>query len=138
VHLPFLQVICHDFQIIPLVVGAASGQEVAEIIERFWDDPGTLVVVSSDLSHYLEYSAAREKDSATARAIEALDEGGLTEDSACGRIPIQGLLRVARLRGLQAETLDLRNSGDTAGTRRQVVGYGAFAFREASRDDKAA
>jgi AmmeMemoRadiSam system protein B len=126
VHLPFLQMILGEFRIVPLVVGDATVEEVAEVIERLWADPGTLVVVSSDLSHYLDYESARTADADTGRKIEALDAGGLGPGSACGRVPIRGLLAAARGRGLAVTTLDLRNSGDTAGPRDQVVGYGAF------------
>ncbi len=126
VHLPFLQVILGEFRLIPLVVGDATIDEVAGVIERLWADPATLVVVSSDLSHYLDYESARRSDAETARRIEALDAAGLGPRSACGRVPIRGLLAAARARGLGVTTLDLRNSGDTAGPRDQVVGYGAF------------
>lgn len=126
VHLPFLQEVLGSFRLIPLVVGDATDREVAEVIEELWADPTTLVVVSSDLSHYLDYESARKVDAETSRTIEALDSTGLGPGSACGRIPIRGLLTAARSRGLQVTTLDLRNSGDTAGPRDQVVGYGAF------------
>jgi AmmeMemoRadiSam system protein B len=126
VHLPFLQEILGEFRLIPLVVGDATVDEVAEVIERLWSDPTTLVVVSSDLSHYLDYESARRADAETGGRIEALDAAGLGPGSACGRVPIRGLLAAARARGLEVTTLDLRNSGDTAGPRNQVVGYGAF------------
>ena len=102
--------------------------EVAELLERLWGGAETLVVISSDLSHYHDYADARELDAATARAIEALDGGALDGEQACGRLPIRGLLRAARRHGLAVETVDLRNSGDTAGARDRVVGYGAWAF----------
>ena len=88
----------------------------------------TLIVVSSDLSHYYDYETARGMDAATSRAIEELRPEGLDSESACGRVPVRGLLWVARRRGLRVRTLDLRNSGDTAGSRDQVVGYGAYVF----------
>lgn len=130
VHLPFLQQICADFTIVPLVVGQATAAEVAEVLGTLWGGPETLVVVSSDLSHYYDYETARRLDEATGRAIERLQPEAIGRDAACGRIPIQGLLEVARRRGLSCRTLDLRNSGDTAGSRDQVVGYGAFVFVE--------
>jgi MEMO1 family protein len=129
VELPFLQVLLEDFEIVPLVVGDASGEEVAEVLERLWGGPETAVVISSDLSHYLPYEAARQADCVTADEIAALG-GPLRSTQACGARPINGLLVEARRRGLSAELLDLRNSGDTAGDRSRVVGYGAFAFHE--------
>jgi len=128
VHLPFLQQVLGAFTLVPLVVGGAADEEVAEVIQAVWTDPGTLVVVSSDLSHFLDYEAARSLDAATARSIEALDPEGLGSESACGRAPARGLLLEARRRGLLATTVDLRNSGDTAGPREEVVGYGSFVF----------
>jgi hypothetical protein len=97
-----------------------------------WGGDETLIVVSSDLSHYLPYEAAREVDRATADAILGM-EARLVPEEACGAIPINGLLRAARRRGLAPAMVDLRNSGDTAGSRERVVGYGAFAFAPASR-----
>ncbi len=128
VHLPFLQVVLHDFTLVPLVVGEAGPETVAAVLEQLWGGPETLIVISSDLSHYHDYPTAQALDAETRRAIEALDEGQLDPHKACGHQPLAGLLRVARRRGLQIETLDLRNSGDTAGPRREVVGYGAWAF----------
>ncbi len=130
VQLPFLQVILADFQIVPLVVGSARTEEIAEVLERFWDDAGTRFVISSDLSHYLEWEQARALDEQTAGAIAQLKPEAIAEDQACGRLPIKGLLQAAARRGVHARTVDLRNSGDTAGPRQQVVGYGAFAFEE--------
>jgi len=132
VEIPFLQVVLGEgFQIVPLAVGDASGDEVAEVLERLWGGPETLIVISSDLSHYLSYEQARAMDSATAEQILALD-GPLQGQQACGARPINGLLVAARRKRLVPDLLDLRNSGDTAGDRDRVVGYGAFAFREAA------
>jgi hypothetical protein len=128
VHLPFLQEVLGEFSLVPLVVGEASPEEVGEVLERLWGGPETLIVVSSDLSHYHDYATARRMDAATSKAIEALRYEDLGYDDACGRIPVSGLLHVARRRGLHARTVDLRNSGDTAGPRDQVVGYGAYLF----------
>jgi AmmeMemoRadiSam system protein B len=128
VHLPFLQVTLESFTLVPLVVGEADAREVCEVIEALAGDAGTLVIVSSDLSHYHDYATARQLDDATTRKIEALDFETLGHDQACGRNPVSGLLLYARRHGLTATTLDLRNSGDTAGPRDQVVGYGAYAF----------
>ena len=128
VELPFLQVVLEQFTLLPLVAGDAGTREIAEVLDKVWGGPETRIVVSSDLSHFLDYRTARELDSETARAIVGLQPDALGEDSACGRVPIRGLLEVARRRGLKARLLDLRNSGDTAGSRQEVVGYGAFAF----------
>lgn len=130
VELPFLQLLLSDFTVIPLVVGEATGEEVAQVLDLFWDDPRTRIVVSSDLSHYLPYDTANRVDRATSEEILQL-QGPLEPHQACGAIPINGLLVAARRRRLTPELLDLRNSGDTAGDRLRVVGYGAFAFREA-------
>ncbi len=130
VHLPFLQEIFDEFSLVPLVVGRASGDEVAVVLERLWGGPETLIVISSDLSHYLDYETAREIDAATCKAIETLDASAIGGAQACGRVPVAGLLTLARRRGLRATTLDLRNSGDTAGDRNRVVGYGAWMFTE--------
>jgi len=126
VHLPFLQTLLDDFTLIPLVVGEASAAEVGEVLERLWGGPETLIVISSDLSHYHSYATAQQLDRATSDAIEQLRYEDLDYDSACGRNPVSGLLYVARKHGLGARTIDLRNSGDTAGPRSQVVGYGAY------------
>lgn len=128
VHLPFLQETLGEFSLVPFVVGDASPAEVGEVVEALWGGPETRVVVSSDLSHYHDYDTARGLDAETSRVIEALEPNGLEYDSACGRIPISGLLKVARDRAMRATTVDLRNSGDTAGPRDQVVGYGAYVF----------
>ena len=130
VQLPFLQEMLGEFRIIPLVVGDSSPEEVAEVLEALWGGPETLIVISSDLSHYESYEQADKKDQIAARAIEDLDLRGLDHDHACGFIPIAGLVHLARQKGMRAELLDLRNSGDTAGPKDQVVGYGAFALYE--------
>lgn len=127
-HLPFLQIVCPEAAIIPLVAGQTNGQETAELLTRLGDDPQTIIVVSSDLSHYHDYETARKLDRKTAGAIEALQPDKVTRESACGYIPIRGLLQWARAAGLRATTVDLRSSGDTAGDKRRVVGYGAFLF----------
>ncbi len=132
VHLPFLQRTLGTFALLPVVVGMAGGDDVAKLLDAVWGGPETLIVISSDLSHYYAYPDARARDTRTATAIERLDAAALDEESACGRVPIRGLLEVARRRGLQCRRLDLRNSGDTAGPRDQVVGYGAWAFTPAT------
>jgi AmmeMemoRadiSam system protein B len=128
VHLPFLQSVLGTFRLVPLVVGDADPDSTAEVIDLLWGGEETLIVVSSDLSHYHDYDTARRLDAATTTAIERLDPSAVHYDDACGRNPINGLLRVARRRRLTARTLDLRNSGDTAGPRDSVVGYGAYVF----------
>lgn len=127
VQLPFLQETLGEFRIVPLAVGNAAADEVAEVVERLYGGPETLIVVSSDLSHYLPYAQACRIDEASAREILAL-RPRLDPEQACGAPAINGLLLAARHHGLRPELLDLRNSGDTAGDRSRVVGYAAFAF----------
>jgi hypothetical protein len=129
VQLPFLQSVLGEFTLLPLVVGQASADEVAQVLERLWGGPETLIVISSDLSHYLPYDQARSIDGATAGAILGFDTA-ITHEQACGATPVTGALIAARHHGLKASLLDLRNSGDTAGGRDRVVGYGAFAFTQ--------
>jgi hypothetical protein len=126
VQLPFLQEVLADFQLVPIVVGEADPETVAKVLEHLWGDGETLIVISSDLSHYLPYELAQQVDSETARAIEARTDT-LDGDQACGCRPLNGLLRLAKRKGLGVVTLDLRNSGDTAGGKDQVVGYGSYA-----------
>jgi AmmeMemoRadiSam system protein B len=129
VHLPFLQSVLGSFNLVPMVVGDASPDEMAQILELLWGGSETLIVVSSDMSHYLPYKSARGRDGKTAETIAKL-EATIASEEACGAAPINGLLRAARGRGLRSEIVDLRNSGDTAGGLDRVVGYGAFAFTE--------
>lgn len=126
VQLPFLQAILSDFAILPLLVGQASAEDVYQIIDEFWREAETFYVISSDLSHYLDYATAQRLDARTARAIENLDHASIGFDQACGRTPIAGMLLAAQRKGLRLKTLDSRNSGDTAGSRDRVVGYGAW------------
>jgi AmmeMemoRadiSam system protein B len=126
VHVPFLQTVLSDFRLVPLLVGSASIDEVAEVVELLWGGPETVFVVSSDLSHFHDYETARRLDRETSDSIELLKFDELRGDRACGYRPIAGLLRVARDRGLGARAIDLRSSGDTAGGRARVVGYGAY------------
>jgi hypothetical protein len=128
VHLPFLQIALGQFKLVPLVVGDATPVQVGEVLNTLWGGSETCIVVSSDLSHYLDYATAQETDQCTARLIESLNWEELEADQACGCRPIRGLLWVARQRGLRCRTVDLRNSGDTFGRRDRVVGYGAFVF----------
>lgn len=128
VQLPFLQVVLESFSIVPFLVGRADAPEVAQVLDELWDGDSTLIVVSSDLSHHQTYEQAQRLDRATADAIERLDDEALDPRSACGRNTIAGLLHAARHRQLACRRLDLRSSGDTAGPRDRVVGYGAWAF----------
>ncbi|WP_343030083.1 AmmeMemoRadiSam system protein B [Propionivibrio limicola] len=129
VQLPFLQSVLDDFSLVPLAVGQASPFEVNEVIERLWGGDETLIVVSSDLSHYLSYEDARQIDTQTAQRILNFCPT-INHYQACGATPVNGLLLAARQHGLRAVQLDLRNSGDTSGDKSRVVGYGAFAFVE--------
>lgn len=129
-HLPFLQLALDDFSIVPLIVGDTSARDVAEILDLVWGGPETLIAISSDLSHFYDYATARKLDAGTAKAIETLRPQDIRFEHACGRIPIQGLLSVSPKHQLDAQTKDLRNSGDTAGGRERVVGYGAWGFYE--------
>lgn len=128
VHLPFLQEVLADFALVPIVVGDADPQHLAELLDRLWGGEETVIVISSDLSHYHDYATARRMDRATSKAIEALRPGDIAYEDACGRLPVSGLLLAARQRGLGIRTIDLRNSGDTAGRKDQVVGYGAYVL----------
>lgn len=127
VQLPFLQLVLGKFSLVPLAVGSASPVEVAQVLERLWGGAETLIVISSDLSHYLPYGEARTRDQATCQRILE-GQADIRHDQACGATPINGLLLAARKRHLFPRLLDLRNSGDTAGDKSRVVGYGAFAF----------
>ena len=127
IQLPFLQTVLDDFTLLPLSVGDATTDEVAAVLEACWGGPETLIVISTDLSHYHQYDEAVSLDAHTAAAIVSGRPDALGDRDACGARPVRGLLKVASDRGLTVERLDLRNSGDTAGDRRQVVGYGAFA-----------
>jgi hypothetical protein len=129
VHLPFLQVALGEgASIVPLLHGAVRDDVVADVLEEAVDGEETVLVVSSDLSHYLPAEEAERVDAATARAVEALEPRDVGPARACGGAAVRGLLVLARRRGWTARTLDLRHSGDTAGRREEVVGYGAFAF----------
>lgn len=129
VHLPFLQSVLDAFTLIPLAVGGATPEQVAQVLDRLWGGDETLIVVSSDLSHFLPYGEAKHTDAVTADAILRLDHD-LVGEQACGAHPINGLTLAAQRRGLAIRLLDMRNSSDTAGDRGRVVGYAAFALLE--------
>jgi AmmeMemoRadiSam system protein B len=128
VHLPFLQAVLGDFSIVPIVVGGATPELVAQALDALWGGPETLIVISSDLSHFLQYDDARSIDAVTCEAIENLDAGQISREMACGATPVRGMLIAAKRRGMEVTTLDLRNSADTAGNSGPVVGYGAWVF----------
>lgn len=134
VQLPFLQHVLGDFLLIPLAVGDATPEEVAEVIEALWGGPETLIVVSSDLSHFLPYQAAQQIDQQSCAAIGRLQSLD-SHEQACGATPVNGLLLAARHNQLSPHLLDLRNSGDTAGDRERVVGYASFVFTAESGHD---
>ncbi len=127
VELPFIQELFPGVPVLPLVVGEATAEDVAEVIEAL-DDGHTLFVVSSDLSHYEPYAQARRHDEATARRVQALDHAHISPQDACGARPLSGLLLEARRHGWRPVLLDMRNSGDTSGDTSRVVGYGAWAL----------
>jgi AmmeMemoRadiSam system protein B len=127
VQLPFLQSVLGEFTLLPLAVGMATAKEVAEVLDAVWGGDETLIVISSDLSHYLPYTAAQFADNRTAQDILHLHQP-IDHDQACGGTPISGLMIAARKHHLTPHLLDLRNSGDTAGSQDSVVGYAAFAF----------
>ena len=126
VQLPFLQHLLGDFELVPMVVGLCDARYVAETVDAVWGGDETLIVVSTDLSHYLSYEEAVTSDTHTSAAIRARAQD-LTGEQACGAYALNGLLRVAAERGMTVDELDLRNSGDTSGDKTRVVGYGAYA-----------
>lgn len=128
VQLPFLQEVLNDFSLIPLVVGETERYEVAEVINKLWDDEHTLIVISTDLSHYHNYNEAKQLDSATSDAIVNLKPDLIGYEDACGRNGLKGMLTVAEEKHLSVDLLDLRNSGDTAGDKSRVVGYAAYVI----------
>jgi len=130
VQLPFLQRTLDSFSLIPITVGEVSEEDLGEVIDTLWGDPNRLILISSDLSHFQPYAEAQKLDLQTAHLIESFRGSELSYDSACGRAGIRGLLHVANDRGMNIERLDLRNSGDTAGPRDRVVGYGSWGFYE--------
>lgn len=130
VELPFLQALLRSFAVVPLVIGDAVPQDVAEVLRRLWGGPDTLIVISSDLSHYHDYDTARRLDAATAAAIESGDWESLGPNQACGFLAVAGLLVETNRRRFTPQRLSLCNSGDTAGPRDRVVGYGAWVVEQ--------
>ncbi len=134
VQLPFLQAALDQFTLVPLAVGDASAAEVADVLELLWGGPETLIVISSDMSHFLPYAQAQQIDRATAQHILDL-RPTVTHEQACGGTPVNGLLIAARRHHLRARLLGQCNSGDSVGDRQRVVGYAAFAFTADQADD---
>lgn len=135
VQLPFLQQLLPHFTLLPLVVGQSTPETIATLLDHCWGGRETLIVISSDLSHYLPYEQAQQLDQQSSTAITTFHGEALVPESACGRLPIQGLLQLTRRKRLTATTLDLRNSGDTAGDHARVVGYGAYLFYSGDTDE---
>ncbi|MGR9052242.1 MAG: AmmeMemoRadiSam system protein B [Gammaproteobacteria bacterium] len=129
VHIPFLQAALDTFKLVPIVAGDAAPEQVSQVLNLLWGGDETLIVVSSDLSHYHDYATARRLDKHTSELIEALQYDKISSDGACGRVPVSGLLKLLRDKALSIETIDLRNSGDTAGDKSRVVGYGAYVVQ---------
>jgi AmmeMemoRadiSam system protein B len=129
VQVPFLQRALDRFTVLPLAVGHCGIDDVESVLDAVWGGPETLIVVSTDLSHYHRYEDAVRLDRRTTDAIRRLEADDIADLDACGAYPLRGLLVVARRRGMRADVLDLRNSGDTAGDKDRVVGYAAVSVR---------
>ncbi len=134
VQLPFLQSVLEDFKLVPLAVGDATSEEVSEVLDILWGGPETLIVVSSDLSHFLSYNLAESVDMQTVQMILSL-ESTLSHQQACGGTPINGLIQSALKHHMQPKLLDLCNSGDTSGDKSRVVGYAALIFVDKPNND---
>jgi len=130
VQLPFLQMVLGSFSLIPIVTGDATPDQVCQVIEKFWEQEDVLIVISSDLSHFHDYQTAKKMDQLTSEIIEQLQYEKLDGESACGRVPVSGLMALARKNKLEIKNIDLRNSGDTAGFADldRVVGYGTYVI----------
>ena len=126
VHLPFLQQVLDDFCLVPIVAGDASAEQVRQVLELLWGGPETLIVISSDLSHFHDYATAQQLDQATSQHIEDLDYQAIDAQAACGCVPVRGLLKLLKQQARSIKTVALNNSGDTAGDKQRVVGYGAY------------
>lgn len=128
VQLPFIQILFPDVSIVPILAGDADSSQVEKILRHFEEDEKTLLLISSDLSHFHKYDEAVRLDGNTAKCVTELNPEAMGPGAACGAIPVKGLLKLAKKTGWTVRTLDLRNSGDTSGDKNSVVGYGAFAF----------
>lgn len=130
IELPFIQRLFgeqSDIGIVPLLVSRCSPRQVHEVIEKLWGGPETLIVISSDLSHFHDYDTAKKMDNRTRAMIENFDAENIDTNDACGALPVAGMLMAARNRGMKIKTLGMRNSGDVTGDKSRVVGYGAWA-----------
>lgn len=127
---PFCQVLFSNFSILPLVVGETNEKDVSRLLNLIWGDPDTLIIISTDLSHYLPYNLAQTADHDTCMSIDTLDDESIHQDGACGYYALRGFLHCARQKQLHGRLLDLRNSGDTAGNKQKVVGYASYHFYE--------
>ncbi|ARN75998.1 AmmeMemoRadiSam system protein B [Oceanicoccus sagamiensis] len=130
VQLPFLQAVLEDFSLVPVIVGDSTSAEVQALLDLLWGGPETLIVISSDLSHFHDYSTAQYIDRSTCEAIEHFDLDHIDLKQACGSIGLKALLQAAKHRNMQVHTLGLCNSGDTSGDQERVVGYGSWAFTD--------
>ncbi len=130
VQLPFLQSILGKFTIVPLLIGDCDSNDVSTVLNLLWGGSETFIIISSDLSHFHSYDTATKNDDLTSQAILKLQPEKIHYSDACGRTPINGLLKIAQTKKLKASILDVRNSGDTAGDKTRVVGYGAYSFTE--------
>jgi len=128
VQLPFLKQIFPAARVVPLLAGDDDWQAALRVLAEMWGGDETAIVISSDLSHYHDYATAQKIDAATAQTVERLGAGQVELDQACGATGVNALLALVAEKGLSCTTLDLRNSGDTAGPKNRVVGYGAFAI----------
>lgn len=128
VQLPFLQLVLDKFTLLPIIAGEATSKQVCQVLEQVWGGTETLIVISSDLSHFHDYATAQRLDKKTSEFIQSLQYEKLDYDSACGRVPISGLLAYAEKYHLQVNKVDLKNSGDTAGDKKRVVGYGSYVI----------
>jgi MEMO1 family protein len=128
VQLPFLQATLNNFQLIPIVVGQSNSREISAVLSRYISNPENLILISTDLSHFSEYSIAQQHDQKTCEKIMQFKYNELDYDDACGRLPLSGMLRLAKEKNYSIQQLDIRNSGDTAGDKQRVVGYGSWSI----------
>lgn len=135
VHLPFLQATLQDFSLLPIIIGDTSSETIASVLDKVWGGDETLIICSTDLSHYMDYKGAQAKDQVTVESILNGELDKLTHHNACGLTPIKGLIKTVQRKKLTAKLIDLRNSGDTAGDRERVVGYASFLIDSKAKLD---
>ena len=128
VQLPFLQTVLSDFEITPLLVGDCNHNDVTTLLQLFINEPDTLIIISTDLSHFHDYATAIKQDTLTSEAILSLQPDNIHYADACGRTPLSGLLTLAKQEHLHIDLLNLKNSGDTAGDKNRVVGYASYVI----------